>query len=38
MELFRDMMLHVSRTVSLPDVEFVAHLWDHPKVMTNYHY
>ncbi len=30
--LFKDMMRHVARLVRLPDVEFVAHLWDHPKV------
>ncbi|KAL1527459.1 hypothetical protein AB1Y20_016124 [Prymnesium parvum] len=32
LELFRDMMRSVSRIVQLPDAEFVAHLWDHPKV------
>ena len=32
MKLFRDMMRTVSRVVRLPDVEFVTHLWDHPKV------
>ena len=32
MKLFRDMMRTVSRLVRLPDVEFVTHLWDHPKV------
>ena len=32
LELFRDMMRSVSKMVRLPDVEFVAHLWDHPKV------
>ena len=26
------MLKTVSRKVALPDVEFVAHLWDHPKV------
>ena len=31
-DLFRDMMKTVGRLVRLPDVEFVAHLWDHPKV------
>ena len=32
LELFRDMMRSVGRLVALPDAEFVAHLWDHPKV------
>jgi hypothetical protein len=32
MPLFTDMMRSVNRLVRLPDVEFVAHLWDHPKV------
>ena len=32
MPLMLDMLRTVSRHVSLPDVEFVAHLWDHPKV------
>ena len=32
MELITDMLRTVARLVSLPDVEFVAHLWDHPKV------
>ena len=32
MPLFRDMLRTVRKLVALPDVEFVAHLWDHPKV------
>jgi hypothetical protein len=32
MPLMLDMLRTVSRRVRLPDVEFVAHLWDHPKV------
>ena len=32
MELITDMLRTVARLVRLPDVEFVAHLWDHPKV------
>ena len=31
MELITDMLRTVARLVHLPDVEFVAHLWDHPK-------
>ena len=31
MPLFKDMMRTVHRHVALPDVEFVASLWDHPK-------
>jgi len=30
--LVLDMLRTVARLVRLPDVEFVAHLWDHPKV------
>ena len=32
MPLFRDMLRTVRKLVALPDVEFVTHLWDHPKV------
>jgi hypothetical protein len=32
MELLVDMLRTVNRLVALPDVEFVTHLWDHPKV------
>ena len=32
MELFKDMLRSVRQMVDLPNVEFVAHLWDHPKV------
>ena len=30
--LYRDMLRTVHKMVPLPDVEFVTHLWDHPKV------
>ena len=32
MKLITDMLRTVHHMVSLPEVEFVAHLWDHPKV------
>ena len=32
MKLITDMLATVHRMVALPEVEFVAHLWDHPKV------
>ena len=30
--LYRDMLRTVHKLVSLPQVEFITHLWDHPKV------
>jgi len=32
MPLLLDMLRGVSKLVRLPDAEFVAHLWDHPKI------
>ena len=31
-DLLVDMLQTVGRLVALPDVEFLANLWDHPKV------